>query len=213
MSANPKEVDEYIAQGCGRCAYGGTPKCKVRSWADELQLLRKIILSSDLIEEIKWGAPCYTYEGKNILMLSALKESVVVSFFRGALLTDPDQLLEKPGKNSRFARYIRFKDVDSVTLLKPALFTFIKEAITVRNSQQQINEDVDSQLTYPMELLQKFEEDPAFESAFYALTPGRQRGYLIYFSSAKQSKTRSSRIEKSIPKIFAGIGWNEYTKG
>ena len=113
MPIKPESVDQYIDSGCGRCEFGGTPQCKVVPWTSELRLVRGILNESDLTEEIKWGAPCYTNSGRNILMLSALKEGVVVSFFRGAELEDTAEILEKPGENSRFARYVRFTSVDS----------------------------------------------------------------------------------------------------
>ena len=209
MPVKPENVDQYLASGCGRCEFGGTPKCKVQSWVEELHLLRGILQESGLTDEIKWGAPCYTLEGKNILMLSALKESVVVSFFRGAQMKDPEKILEKPGKNSRFARYIRFRDTQSISTLKNAILSYTQEAIKLERSGNKVNISNNAPLEYPDELIQMFDARPDFAEAFFTLTPGRQRGYLIYFTSAKQSKTKTSRIEKSMPKIFIGKGWNE----
>jgi len=209
MSVKPDNVDQYMASGCGRCEFGGTPQCKVHSWDEELRLLRGILQESGLTEELKWSAPCYTHDGKNILMLSALKESVTVSFFRGAQMKDPEHILEKPGEHSRFARYIRFTNVQTIASRKKAILRYIQEAIELENSGKRVDVSNDAPLDYPDELIQMFEANPDFEEAFSALTPGRQRGYLIYFSSAKQSKTKTTRIEKCMPKIFIGKGWNE----
>jgi len=209
MSVKPANVDQYMESGCGRCKFGGTPQCKVHAWAEELRLLRGIVQESELTEELKWSAPCYTHDGKNILMLSALKESVTVSFFQGAAMKDPENILEKPGENSRFARYIRFTDTQTIASLKPAILTYIQEAIEVQKSGEKVDVGNSATLEHPDELIQIFETNPDFEEAFSALTPGRQRGYLLHFTSAKQSKTKTARIEKSMPKIFNGKGWNE----
>ena len=168
-----------------------------------------MLQESGLTEEIKWGAPCYTLDGKNVLMLSALKESVVVSFFHGAQLKDPENILEKPGENSRFARYIRIKDTQTFDALKNTISSYIKEAIELEmlGKREIVSDDVP--LDYPDELTQMLDARPDFAEAFNSLTPGRQRGYLIYFTSAKLSKTKTSRIEKSMSKIFIGKGWNE----
>ncbi len=162
-----------------------------------------------MTEELKWSAPCYTDNGKNILMLSTLKESVTISFFQGAQMQDPEKLLEKPGENSRYARYIRFTDAQTVVSRKPVILSYIQQAIEIKKSGKKVDVSNDAPLESPEELIQMFESDPGFEEAFSALTPGRQRGYLLHFSSAKQSKTRTARIEKSMPKIFSGKGWNE----
>ncbi len=209
MSDKPETVDQYLQSGCGRCPLGGTPACKVKPWVEQLHLLRAILWGSGLTEVVKWGAPCYTHGGLNILMLSALKDSVVVSFFRGAYLKDPQNVLERPGEHSRFARYMRFTDTRTIASLKPTLLSYIQEAIVLAASGPRVDTGKDAPLAYPKELIQAFEANPAFEAAFSALTPGRQRGYLIHFSSAKQSKTKMARIEKCMPRVFAGKGWNE----
>lgn len=210
MTIKPKSVDEYLESGCGRCGFGGTPQCKVRSWDKALRLLRAIVQESGLTEEIKWSSPCYMHDGKNILTLSALKESVIISFFRGVQMKDPENILEKPGENSRFARYIRFTDTKTIASQKTAILGYIQEAIEVEKSGKKADVGNDAPLEYPDELIQVFKANPDFEKAFSSLTAGRQRGYLIYFSSPKQSKTKTARIEKCMPKIFEGKGWNEY---
>lgn len=209
MPEKPKTVDEYLEIGCGRCELGGTPDCKVRSWEQELERLREILLESELKEQIKWGSPCYTLKGKNVLMLGTLKESVVVSFFRGAELKDPNDILEKPGENSRFARYLRVTDGDPILGLRNTILRYIEEAVELEKSGKPAVASDDGSMDYPEELKNAFSSDTKFEEAFESLTPGRQRGYLIHFSSAKQSKTRADRIEKAKEKIYAGKGWNE----
>ncbi len=136
-------------------------------------------------------------------------ESVTISFFQGALMKDPENILEKPGENSRYARYIRFTDAQTVVSRKPVILSYIQEAIEIKKSGKKVDVSNNAPLEAPEELIQLFESDPVFEEAFSALTPGRRRGYLLHFSSAKQSKTRTARIEKSMPKIFSGKGWNE----
>ncbi len=209
MPTRAESVDQYLESGCGRCERGGTPQCKVRAWVDELRLLREILQQSTLVEEAKWGAPCYTHHGKNVLMLSALNDSVVVSFFQGAQLKDPVGILEKPGESSRFARYLRFTDRQGVEQRQGDILAYVAEAAEIAKSGNSLEPAVTDLPEYPQELVDVFGGDPGFEAAFTALTPGRQRGYLIHFSSAKQSATRAARIDRQMPKIFAGKGWNE----
>jgi uncharacterized protein YdeI (YjbR/CyaY-like superfamily) len=209
MPVRPSSFHQYIKDGCGRCELGGTPQCKVRAWGEELGQLRDYLQDSGLEVGIKWGAPCYTHNGKNILMLSALKDSVVVSFFRGAELADKEGILEKPGENSRFARYLRFTGLESILGRKEIVLAYIREAVALEESGTQAKGRGDEpEEEYPPELLQAFQADPEFEKAFAALTPGRKRGYLIHISSAKQPKTRFARIEKFRDKIIQGKGWN-----
>lgn len=209
MPAKPKNVDQYLKNGCGRCELGGTPQCKVHRWTKELSLIRKILLLSELHEEIKWSGPCYTQAGKNILLLSALKDSVVISFFRGSQMQDPEGILERPGANSRFARYLRIQHADAIDALQPVILSYISEATEIERSGKNAVSTSDTEIDMPPELIEYFAHNPEFEKLFRALTPGRQRGYLIHYASAKQSKTRRSRIEKSIAKIRCGKGWNE----
>ena len=209
MPVKPDNVEHYLASGCGRCELGGTPQCKVHSWGEELRLLRGILQESGLTVEIKWSAPCYTHAGKNVLMLSALKDSVIVSFFRGAQLTDPENVLVRPGANSRFARYLRFTDAQTISAQKTVILGYVQEAVELERAGTRVDVSKDAPLDHPNELLQFFAADPAFEQAFAALTPGRQRGYLLHFSAAKQPKTKIARIEKCMPKIFMGKGWSE----
>lgn len=202
-------VDNYFVNGCGRCSLGGTPQCKVHTWTNELFQLRKLLKKSELIEESKWGMPCYTLNGTNVILLSAFKNYCTINFLNGALLKDPHKILSKPGENTQAARVMRFTDVEEILKRKDILKTYINEATEIEKAGIKVEFKNNKELTFIEELQQKLEDDPGFKSAFEALTPGRQRGYNIYFSQAKQSTTRISRIEKSMSKIFEGKGWND----
>ena len=204
---NP-EVDVYLSEGCGRCEYFSTPRCKVNTWRSELIELRRIILESGLDEEIKWGQPCYTYKGKNILIMGALRDYASISFFKGSLLTDPENLLFAPGKNSQAARLFKFTSLEQLLDLEPLIKSYIAEAVEIEKQGLKVAFKKEPE-PMPQELLEIFDENPLFKSAFEALTPGRQRGYILYFSGAKQSATRCSRIRKYIPKIFEGKGMQD----
>lgn len=213
MESTPRKmntnVDNYFVYGCGRCSLGGTPQCKVHTWANELFELRKLLKQSELNEESKWGMPCYTFKGTNIILLSAFKEYCTLNFLNGALLKDDHKILTKPGENTQAARVIRFTKVEEILKLQDIIKSFIVEAIDNEKAGLKVELKKITELDFVEELQQKLEDDPGFKSAFEALTPGRQRGYNIYFSQAKQSTTRISRIEKSFPKIFEGKGWND----
>ncbi|MBT31762.1 MAG: hypothetical protein CMO01_19055 [Thalassobius sp.] len=202
---NPK-VDSYFAVGCGRCPLGGTPDCKVHNWQEEMEHLRTIILSCSLTEELKWGVPCYTFQSKNVLILSAFKEYCSISFFKGALLKDANSILEKPGENTQAARLIKFTKVQQVIDLEETIKNYILEAIEIEKAGLTVDFKEKSEIEYPEELQDKLNEDPELKKAFEALTPGRQRGYILYFTQPKQAKTRVSRIEKCAAKIFEGKG-------
>lgn len=191
-----------------RCPLGGTPACKVNTWKEELHLLRSIILNSELHEELKWGCPCYTFDGKNVLMLSAQKESATISFFKGSLIKDPDNLLIMPGANSQAVRYLKLTSVDEVIKLEKKIKAYIQQAIDLEKSGAKV-EFKKSPEPIPDELQEKFTDDPILQSAFEALSPGRQKGYILHFAQPKQSQTRISRIEKCIPKILAGKGFHD----
>lgn len=206
-----KSINNYFIEGCGRCPHGGTPDCKVHRWTLELKQLRSIILDCGLIEESKWGAPCYTFQNKNVLMLSALKEYCCISFFKGSLLSDHKNLLVKPGPNSQAARLFKFTHVDEIEKIKDDIKASIFESIEVEKAGLNVSFKKNPE-PIPEELEAKFEEDHFLKTAFEALTPGRQRGYILHFSQPKQSKTRVSRIEKCMPMIFNGIGLNDKYK-
>ena len=199
-----------IVNGCMRCKYGATPQCKVNNWREELETLRQIILETGLKEEVKWGVPVYTNKGKNIVSVSALKESATIGFFKGALLSDNQNVLVQQ-ETIQAARVIRFTSLSSIQTLEKTLKAYILEAITIEESGKKVLYSKEKE-AFPEELVQAFENDRGFKKAFYALTPGRQRGYTIYFSQPKQSVTRSNRIEKCKQQIFEGIGLNDRYK-
>lgn len=201
------KVDKYLIDGCMRCKYGGTPQCKVLNWVEELELLRQIVLETGLTEEIKWGVPVYTHNGKNVVTINALKGSANIGFFKGVLLTDPHKILQQQG-NLQSDRIIKFTNSKDIEKVKDALKEYILEAIVIEESGKKVAFKKNPE-PIPDELLQAFENDPTFRKAFYALTPGRQRGYIIHFSQPKQTQTRMGRIEKYKEQIFNGIGLND----
>ncbi len=204
---NP-QIDSYLEVGCGRCPKGGTPACKVHQWPDILRKLRQIVLECGLEEELKWGVPCYAYRGKNVLNIAAFKPHAALSFFKGSLLQDPDQVLHKPGSNSHYTRQARFTHIDQLLAMEQQLKAFIFEAIEVEKSGKKI-EVPRKKEEVPEELSAKLAEDALFKAAFEKLTPGRQRAYILYFGQAKQAKTRLARIEKYTPHILRGEGLND----
>lgn len=208
MNTNPL-VDEYFEIGCGRCPLVGTPDCKVHSWQDELRVLRKLLLDCGLTEERKWGVPCYTHQNKNILLMSAFKDHCALSFFKGVLLKDEQGILVSPGENSQAMRLAKFTSPDQVLEQMELLRNYIFEAIEVEKAGLKVQMKTISDYEIPDEFQKKLDEDPELKEAFENLTPGRQKGYLLYFSGAKQSKTREDRIEKYIPKIMKGLGFHD----
>lgn len=191
---NPK-VDKYLM--------------RESKWKNEIETLRMIILECGLTEELKWGKPCYTFQNSNVVILQEFKEYCAMMFFKGALLKDPQGILVKPGENSHAARQIRFTHVKQLQELELTIKKYIQEAVEVEKAGLQVEEKKVSEYTMPKELLDKFEEIPKLKEAFESLTPGRQKAYILYFSKAKQSKTRQSRIEKYIPHILNGKGLND----
>ena len=205
------EIDHYLEVGCGRCPLGGTPECKVNSWIEELKLLRQIVLECGLEEELKWSVPCYTLNKKNVLLVSALKDYATISFFKGALLSDEHGWLEKPGPNSQATRYLKFTDLKSIQERQSKIKEYIHQAIEVEKAGLKVTFQRNPE-PVPVELELKFKEDPLLQSAFEALTPGRQRGYILYFTQAKQAKTRLRRIDKCTGNILNGFGLHDAYK-
>ena len=182
-------------------------------WQKEYEQLRTIILDCGLTEELKWGCPCYTFEERNIVLIHGFKEYCAILFFKGALLNDPDNILIRQTKNVQAARQVRFTSVDEIIKLKPVISAYVYEAIEVEKSGVKPNIRKNPE-PIPEELHKKFDEMPALKTAFDALTPGRQRGYILYFSQPKQSRTRESRIEKCMEKILNGQGlYDSVNKG
>jgi uncharacterized protein YdeI (YjbR/CyaY-like superfamily) len=204
---NPK-VDLYIAGGCGRCAFYATPQCKVKKWQMELETLRQVVIESGLTEELKWGVPCYTFNSKNIVIVAAFKDYCSISFFKGALLQDSKRILEKTSESMQSARFIKFKNTKEITDKASILESYILQAIEVEKACLKIDFKMNPE-PIPEELRTKFDEYPALKKAFYALTPGRQRGYVIYFSQSKQAQTRIARIGKCMEQILNGKGLND----
>lgn len=204
---NPK-VDLFLLDGCGRCKLYQTPQCKVHKWPEELNTLRGFILQFGLEEEIKWGFPCYTLNGKNILMLAPFKDNCSISFFKGALLKE-NPILEKSGENSNTFRLIRFQGMDKIFKEKETIQRIIQEAIEIEKSGMKLPKTDYSAIELPEELENAFEDDHIFKAAFKRLTPGRQRGYILHFSQPKQTQTRINRIEKCKAAILNGKGLNE----
>ncbi len=202
------KVDLYLEEGCGRCSLYRTPHCKVHHWPEELRELRRIVLECGLEEAYKWSQPCYLFQKKNILLITALKEHAAIAFFKGALLADPRGILLAPGPNSQSARQLRFTRVKDILEMEPVLKAYIYEAIEVEKMGLKVDFKKNPE-SMPEELRNTFEEIPGLKAAFEALTPGRQRGYMLYFSQAKQSKTRRDRIEKYLKKIFQGKGMHD----
>jgi uncharacterized protein YdeI (YjbR/CyaY-like superfamily) len=186
-------------------AHLGTAK----RWRDELERLRVIVLDCPLVEELKWGRPCYTYEGSNVVMLYAFKEYCAIGFFKGSLLNDAIGILTRPGENSRAMRQIRFTNVEDIVEMETILKTYIHDAIEVEKSGLEVAFEKNAGLIVPEELRTRLSENPTLKAAFEALTPGRQRGYVLYFSEPKQAKTRESRIEKCMQQIINGKGLND----
>jgi len=191
---NPK-VDVYIS--------------KSQKWQEEFEKLRMIVLNCPLTEELKWGVPCYTFQKNNIVLMHEFKEYCALLFVKGALLKDANGILIQQTENVQGARQIRFTNVQEIVEMETILKAYIVEAIEVEKAGLKVNYKKATEFSIPDEFLNKLDENPSLETAFYALTPGRQRAYLLYFSAPKQSKTRESRVEKCMQQILNGKGLND----
>jgi len=189
-----RKVDGYLA--------------KEKKWQEEQKKLRKIVLDCQLTEVLKWRHPCYTFQNKNIVLIGSFKEYCALLFVKGALLKDAKRILVQPGI-TQAGRQIRFTSLREIVKMETILKTYIKEAIEVEKSGLKVNKKTTADFDVPEEFQNKLDKIPALKAAFDALTPGRQRGYLFYFSGAKQSKTRESRVEKYIPQILKGKGLDD----
>jgi uncharacterized protein YdeI (YjbR/CyaY-like superfamily) len=179
---------------------------KNERWGQELRKLRTIALDCPLTEELKWGCPCYTRSGRNIAVIHVFKEYCALLFFKGALLKDDHRILIQQTKNVQAARQIRFTNASEVAKMERAVKAYILEAIEVEKSGLQVERKKTAEFEMPGEFKKKLKELPALKRAFYRLTPGRQRGYLLHFSAAKQSKTREARVAKCMERILHGKG-------
>lgn len=184
-----------------------------KKWCTELELLRSILIESELVEELKWRQPCYTHNGENVIMLGVFKEFCIISFLKGVLLKDPKQLLTAQGENTNTWRVMKFTKVSEIIPLETTIKSYIEEAIQLEKDGVKVEIKKAESDPIPTELLDEFAEDLNFQKAFMALTPGRQRGYLIYFNAPKQSKTRTSRIEYYRPRILNGKGFHDCVCG
>ena len=182
-------------------------------WQEELKQLRKIALGTQLTETIKWGGPCYVFGESNIILLGSFKAFCSISFLKGSLMQDPDGILLKPGENSQVARMLKFTDLDQIRQLEPVIKAYIVEAIEIEKAGLKPVLEKSADLEFPEELLQILDKDAAFKAAFTSLTPGRQRGYNLFFTAPKQSATRITRIDKYRQQILDGKGINDCTCG
>ena len=188
---NPK-VDAYLS--------------KAKKWQREIEKLRRILLGCQLTEELKWGKPCYTFQAGNIVIILPLKEYCTLLFCKGALLKDAHGILVKAGENTQAARHIRLTHLQEIVEMETILKGYIQQAIQVEKAGLEVTYKKITEFKIPEELQKKLDEIPALKTAFKALTPGRQRGYLLYFSAAKQSTTREASVEKCMPQILNGKG-------
>jgi uncharacterized protein YdeI (YjbR/CyaY-like superfamily) len=182
---------------------------KAKKWGEEFGYLRTIILDCGLTEELKWGQACYTFQKKNIVLIHGFKEYCAMLFFKGALLQDPNGILIQQTKNVQAARQIRFTSARQIARMKPVLKSYVYEAIEVEKAGLKVPLKKTAEFKIPEEFQKELDKTPALKTAFTALTPGRQRAYIFYFSQPKQSKTRTSRVEKSIRQILRGKGLND----
>jgi uncharacterized protein YdeI (YjbR/CyaY-like superfamily) len=185
----------------------------LKKWKQEAQLLREILLTTELEEEFKWSRPCYTYNGKNIVGIATLKEHCALNIFNGASLTDPNGILIIPGEHTQSGRWMKFDTVANINKHTKLIKSFIKEAIELEVNGVKLIKTKPATLALPVELETIFKKDAKLKKAFNALTPGRQRAYLIYFSGTKNAQTIINRIEKYTPKILCGKGFNDCTCG
>jgi len=191
---NPK-VDAYFSHA--------------KAWREEMGKLRAIALGCGLTEELKWGKPCYTYAGSNVVVIIPFKETCALMLGKGVLLKDPKGILIQPTENSQAARQIRFTSAAEIARQEAVLKAYLQEAIAVEKSGAKVTYKTTEEFAMPEELRKRLDADAAVRAAFQALTPGRQRGYLLYFAGAKQAKTREARIEKCVPLILMGKGLND----
>lgn len=178
----------------------------VKKWREELTVLRSIVMESGLAEELKWGAPCYVHEKANVIIIHGFKDYFALMFFKGALMKDPQDLLRKPGENTQSGRQIRLTSMEEMLDLEEVLKAYIQNAIAVEKAGLKVVEKKTEEYPVPSELEESFAANSDLQNAFYGLTPGRQRAYLLHFAEAKQSATRKARIEKYAPRILKGKG-------
>jgi uncharacterized protein YdeI (YjbR/CyaY-like superfamily) len=194
-SRTSPQVDEYLK--------------KVKKWQEESKKLRRIVLDCGLTEESKWGKPCYTFQNSNVVIIQGFKEYCALLFCKGTLLKDANRILIQQTENVQAARQLRFTNAREIAEMEPILKAYIREAVEVEKAGLEVSYKKTSEFAVPAELQTKLDATPALKEAFEALTPGRQRAYLLYFAAPKQSKTREARIEKYTPQILKGQGPND----
>jgi uncharacterized protein YdeI (YjbR/CyaY-like superfamily) len=182
---------------------------KAQEWQDEIEKLRMIVLDCQLTEELKWGCPCYTFQENNIVLIHVFKEYCALLFMKGVLINDPIGILVQQTENVQAARQIRFTNAEEIDEIEHILKAYIYEAVEVEKAGLEVNYKETTEFNMPEEFQKKLDENPALKTAFEALTPGRQTGYILYFAGAKQSKTRTARVEKYSQKILDGKGLND----
>lgn len=202
------DIEDYFANGCGRCERFATPSCSTRRWAKGLGELRRICLEVGLVETVKWGHPCYMHADRNIAIIGAFRDDFRVTFFNAALLQDPEGILEERGPNTRHRDLMRFRSDAQVGAVKAIIRAYLKEAMGYAASGVRPPKEK-HEVELPDELVEALDSDPELAEAFHSLTPGRQRSYVINLSSAKTSATRTTRIARFRDKIISGKGANE----
>lgn len=202
------EIEDYFTKGCGRCARFDTPDCSALLWSGVLAELRGLCLAAGLTETVRWGHPCYCHAGRNIAVLGAFRGDARISFFQAALMTDPAGVLEKPGPNTRHANMIRVSDAGQIAPLAPVIRAYLAEAMHYAEDGV-TPPKASTEVSLPDELVETLDADPELAEAFHALTPGRQRSYVIALTSAKKPETRHARIAKARDRILAGKGAQE----
>lgn len=202
------DIEDFFSKGCGRCERFDTPACSANRWHDGLTALRALCRSAGLVETVKWGHPCYMHARRNIALIGALQGDFRLNFFNAALMKDPEGLLERQGPNTQHPDSIRFAASDQVRERAAAIRAYLQEAMGYAEAGIRPPKETRA-LELPDELVDAMEADPELAEAFHALTPGRQRSYVIHLSSAKTSATRVARIEKARPHILLGKGANE----
>ena len=208
MPAKATTVNQYLLEGCGRCPKGGTPNCTVHKWQPILVAMRALALECHLTEEVKWWVPCYTVNGKNVMLVASFIDYCSFMFVKGSLLQDPNNLLHRQTENVTSGRQLRYTSMEEFKAQRHVAKAFILEAISIEKAGRKI-EKREEEGTIVEELSKAFEENELVKKAFYKLTPGRQRAYLLHFSQPKQTATRISRIEKCIPMILRGEGLHD----
>jgi uncharacterized protein YdeI (YjbR/CyaY-like superfamily) len=202
------DIEDYFAKGCGRCARFASQDCSTRRWSAGLSELRRICVGAGLAETVKWGHPCYMHAGRNVAIIGALRGDFRLSFFNASLMSDPERVLERQGPNTRHPDMIRFLDESRVAELEPVIVSYLEEAIGYADAGVRPPKEVHD-LDLPEELMEALDCDPELAEAFHALTPGRQRSYVINLAGAKSPATRSARIARFRPRILAGKGATE----